>query len=61
MAEADWEEVTYIGHRAKTNQARSKQVKTRKQTVTMLGNFITSVKFCDGISRLLRTFNEFFM
>lgn len=26
MAEADWEEVTYIGHRAKANQLRSKQV-----------------------------------
>lgn len=25
MAEADWEEVTYIGHRAKANQLRSKQ------------------------------------
>ncbi|KAK7475430.1 hypothetical protein BaRGS_00033311 [Batillaria attramentaria] len=25
MAEADWEEVTYIGHRAKANQQRSKQ------------------------------------
>ena len=26
MAEADWEEVTYIGNRAKANQSRSKQV-----------------------------------
>lgn len=46
MAEADWEEVTVIGHRAKSNQLRSKQA--INSAMRSGGDVETSKKFTAG-------------
>eukprot|EP00745_Piridium_sociabile_P008563 TRINITY_DN157912_c0_g1_i1.p1 TRINITY_DN157912_c0_g1~~TRINITY_DN157912_c0_g1_i1.p1 ORF type:complete len:145 (-),score=41.20 TRINITY_DN157912_c0_g1_i1:290-724(-) len=46
MAEADWSEVTVIGHRARANQQRSKQAVTSAMRTG--GDIETSKKFSAG-------------
>jgi len=54
MAEADWEDVTVIGHRAKANQLKSKQA-VNSAMRGGLGSIETSKKFTAGTNRQLVT------
>jgi len=50
MAEADWEDVTVIGHRAKANQLRSKQA-VNSAMRSGSGSIETSKKFTAGTNK----------